>query len=258
MLLETSKAISAAFFLFFVQSGFGQTESKQLYGRIMKQSASIEGVNVVNNNSQKSTISDVKGNFSIAGKEGEVLIFSAVNLNPFKRRITKDDLMSSGLIIIEMTTKELELKEVVVNENSNITAENLGIIPRGQKKYTQAERQLKTAGDFKPIMLLGLLGGSMPLDPLINKISGRTKRLKANVEIEKKEKNLLQLGYLFDDVYFVQKLQIPQENVNEFKLFAIENKEFCTVLNSKNKTSTAFLLGELAAKYKEIISSENK
>lgn len=75
---------------------------------------------------------------------------------------------------------------------------------------------------------------------------------------KKKEKNLLQLGYLFDDVYFVQKLQIPQENVNEFKLFAIENKEFCTVLNSKNKTSTEFLLGELAAKYKEIISSENK
>lgn len=222
------------------------------------QSVSIEGVNIVNNNSQKSTISDIDGSFSIEGKEGEVLIFSAVNLNPVKRRITKEDLMSSELMIIEMTTKELELKEVIVNENANITAENLGIIPRGQKKYTQAERQLATAGDFKPIMLLGLLGGSMQLDPLINKISGRTKRLKANVEIEKKEKNLLQLGYLFDDVYFVQKLQIPQENVNEFKLFAIENREFCIVLNSKNKTSAAFLLGELAAKYKEIISSENK
>lgn len=188
MRLETSKTISAAFFLFFVQSGFGQTESKQLYGKVMTQSESTEGVNVVNNNSHKSTISDAEGNFSITGKEGEVLIFSAVNLNLFKRRITKDDLMSSGLMIIEMTTKELELKEVVVDENANISAENLGIIPRGQKKYTQAERQLKTAGDFKPIMLLGLLGGSMPLDPLINKISGRTKRLKTNVEIEKKRK----------------------------------------------------------------------
>lgn len=87
-----------------------------------------------------------------------------------------------------MTTKELELQEVVVNENTAITAENLGIIPKGQKKYTQAERQLATAGDFKPIMLLGLLGGSMQLDPLINKINGRTKRLKANVEIEKEKK----------------------------------------------------------------------
>ncbi len=257
MPLETSKAISAVFFLFFVQTGFGQTELKLLHGKIVLSSKPVEGVNVINNNSQISTISDSQGDFSISVKENEILVFSAVNLNPLKRRITKDDLRSSELLI-EMTIKELELQEVIVDENTAITAENLGIIPKGQKKYSQAERQLATAGDFKPIMLLGLLGGSMQLDPLINKINGRTKRLKANVEIEKKEKNLLKLGYLFDDVYFVQKLQIAKENVNEFKLFVIENNEFCTVLNSKNKTSTEFLLGELAVKYKEIISSENK
>ncbi|WET04454.1 carboxypeptidase-like regulatory domain-containing protein [Flavobacterium sp. YJ01] len=255
--METSKAISAVFFLFFVQTGFGQTELKLLHGKIVLSSKPVEGVNVINNNSQISTISDSQGDFSISVKENEILVFSAVNLNPLKRRITKDDLRSSELLI-EMTIKELELQEVIVDENTAITAENLGIIPKGQKKYSQAERQLATAGDFKPIMLLGLLGGSMQLDPLINKINGRTKRLKANVEIEKKEKNLLKLGYLFDDVYFVQKLQIAKENVNEFKLFVIENNEFCTVLNSKNKTSTEFLLGELAVKYKEIISSENK
>ncbi|CAM3616896.1 carboxypeptidase-like regulatory domain-containing protein [Flavobacterium chungbukense] len=246
------------FFLFFVQTGFGQTELKQLYGKVVVNSKPIEGVNITNTNSQITVVSDVEGSFSIQVKESEILVFSAVNLNPVKKRITKDHLTSEELLLIEMTIKELELKEVIINENANITAENLGIIPRGQKKYTQAERQLATAGDFKPIMLLGLLGGSMQLDPLINKINGRTKQLKANVEIEKKEKNLLKLGYLFDDVYFVQKLQIREENVNEFKLFVIENAEFCNVLNSKNKTSAEFLLGELAAKYKEIISSENK
>jgi len=256
--LETSKAVSVAFFLFFVQSGFGQTELKLLYGKVVLSSKPVEGVNVINNNSQISTISDSQGNFSIPVKENEVLVFSAVNLNPLKKRITQEDLISKEFLLIQMTTKELELKEVIVNENANLTAENLGVIPKGQKKYTQAERQLATAGDFKPIMLLGLLGGSMQLDPLINKINGRTKRLKANVEIEKKEKVLLKLGYLFDDVYFAQKLQIPEENINEFKLFAIENNEFCAILNSKNKTSAEFLLGELAVKYKEIISSENK
>lgn len=256
--MEKSKTISAVFFLLFVQTGFGQTKLKQLYGKVILNSKPIEGVNITNSNSQITVVSNVEGSFSIQVKESEILVFSAVNLNPVKKRITKDDLRSKELLLIEMTTKELELKEVIVNENANITAENLGIIPRGQKKYTQAERQLATAGDFKPIMLLGLLGGSMQLDPLINKINGRTKQLKANVEIEKKEKNLLKLGYLFDDVYFVQKLQIREENVNEFKLFVIENAEFCNVLNSKNKTSAEFLLGELAAKYKEIISSENK
>jgi hypothetical protein len=34
-------------------------------------------------------------------------------------------------------------------------------------------------------MLLGMIGGSMPLDPLINKINGRTKRLKKKVILER-------------------------------------------------------------------------
>lgn len=92
----------------------------------------------------------------------------------------------------------------------------------------------------------------------MEKLRDNLRQLNANVEIEKREKNLLKLGYLFDDVYFVQKLNISEENVNEFKLYAIENDEFCALMNSKNKTSTAFLLGELAAKYKEIKAGENK
>lgn len=256
--MKANKTISAAFFLFFVQTNFGQTESKQLYGKVMESDVPVEGINIVNNNTQIAVVSDVEGNFLIPVRDGDILVFSSVNLNAVKKRITVNDLMSSELFLVKMTAKEVVLKEVIVNENVNITAENLGIIPRGQKKYTQAERQLATAGDFKPIMLLGLLGGSMPLDPLINKISGRTKRLKANLEIEKREKNLEKLSYLFDETYFIQKLKLPKENVNEFKLFIVEDNNFCNVMNSKNKTATEFLLGELAAKYKEIIAGENK
>ncbi|KAF2335437.1 hypothetical protein DM444_04995 [Flavobacterium ginsenosidimutans] len=223
----------------------------------MEMSNPVEGVNIVNSITEIAVISDAEGNFAIDVKEGEVLLFSSVGLNPVKRIITSDDMHSESLMI-KMNAEEVALKEVIVNDNTAITAENLGIIPRGQKKYTQAERQLATAGDFKPVMLLGLLGGSMQLDPLINKINGRTKRLKANVEIEKKEKNFERLGYLFDEVYFVERLSIPKENINEFKFYAVENESFCATMNSKNKTSTEFLLGELAVKYKEIIAGENK
>ncbi len=256
--MKTNKTISAVFFLFFAQGSFAQTESRLLHGKVKLFSEPIEGLNVVNSNTQQSVVSDADGSFLINAREGEVLVFSSVNLKSVKRQITADDLRSSESFVIQMTVKEVELNEVIVNENANITAENLGIIPRDQKKYTQAERQLATAGDFKPVMLLGLLGGSMQLDPLINKINGRTKRIKANLEAETKERNFLKLGYLFDDAYFIQKLKIPKENVNEFKFYVIEDDGFCTVMNSKNKTSTEFLLGELAVKYKEIIISENR
>jgi hypothetical protein len=107
-------------------------------------------------------------------------------------------------------------------------------------------------------MLLGLLGGSMPLDPLINMINGRTKKLKKEVVLERKELNLKLLATLFKDKFFVEKLKIPSGYVEGFKYYVIENEKFTNILSSKNLISTEFLLAELATKYNEIIACENE
>lgn len=240
------------------QISLGQiVKSKEVEGQIFEGSSFVEGVNVVNNTTQATVVSDINGKFSVVVKEGDVLIFSSVSLEPVKRRITSEDL-SSGLLIIKMTAKKIELKEVIVNKNTHITAENLGIISKGQKKYTPAERKLATAGDFKPVALLGLLGGSLDIDPIINKINGRTKKLKTNVEIEKKEHHIEQLGYLFEEEYYVDYLKIPREYVRGFKFYIVEDQYAGTLLEEKNKSKLALLMSELALKYKEIIASEAK
>ena len=134
--------------LFFTQITFGQlAASSEIQGQILEQSTLVEGVNIINNATQVSAVSDINGRFSVIVKEGNVLVFSSVNLNPVKHRITVEDLKSNSLQI-KMTVREMELKEVVVNENSHITAENLGIIPRGQKKYTPAERRLAAGAEL--------------------------------------------------------------------------------------------------------------
>lgn len=240
------------------QISLGQiVKSKEVEGQIFEDSSFVEGVNVVNNTTQATVVSDTNGKFSVVVTEGDVLIFSSVSLEPVKRRITSEDL-SSGLLIIKMTAKNIELKEVIVNKNTHITAENLGIISKGQKKYTPAERKLATAGDFKPVALLGLLGGSLDIDPIINKINGRTKKLKTNVAIEKKEHNIMQLGYLFEEEYYVDYLKIPSEYVRGFKFYIVENQYAGVLLEEKNKSKLALLMSELALKYKEIIASEAK
>lgn len=240
------------------QISLGQiVKSKEVEVQIFEGSSFVEGVNVVNNTTQATVVSDTNGKFSVVVKEGDVLIFSSVSLEPVKRRITSEDL-SSGLLIIKMTAKNIELKELIVNKNTHITAENLGIISKGQKKYTPAERKLATAGDFKPVALLGLLGGSLDIDPIINKINGRTKKLKVNVEIEKKEHHIEQLGYLFEEEYYVNYLKIPPEYVRGFKFYIVEDQYAGTILEEKNKSKLALLMSELALKYKEIIASEAK
>lgn len=230
-------------FLVFVQISFGQkNDSKQLVGKVVEQSTPIEGVNIINNTTQVATVSDAEGNFSIAVREGEVLVFSAVNLEPLKRRIVSEDIYPN-VMIVRMTAKEVELKEVVVNENANITAENLGIIPYGQKKYTPAERKVYTAT-------------STSVDKLLNSISGRTAMLKKEANVEKKEALFRKLEYLFEENYYTQRLRIPVADIKGFQLFCVEDADFAVSLNTKNKTMSMFLITDLARKYLTILENE--
>ena len=173
--MKLNTTLLTILFLFF-QIAFGQTkEAKQISGKILAESTSVEAVNVINNTTQRTTVSDANGLFSIVVNEGDVLIFSAVNLESLRKKITKQDLLLD-VVKVQMTAKSIDLKEVIINEHPEITAENIGVIPYGQKKYTPAERKLYTAGDFKPIHLLGLLGGTLAVDPIINKINGKSKK----------------------------------------------------------------------------------
>lgn len=230
-------------FLVLVQISFGQTSgAKEILGQVFEQSSSVEGVNIINNNTQVTAVTDENGMFSIVVKEGDVLVFSSVNLEALKRRISVEDL-SSPLIQIKMTAKQIELREVVVNDNAGINAENLGIIPHGQKSYTPAERKLYTAK-------------STSIDKILNGISGRTAMLKKEVNVEKKEMLFRKLEYLFDENYYTERLKISLEDIKGFQLYCVEDSEFAVSLNSKNKTMSMFLITELARKYLKILENE--
>lgn len=230
--------------LLFFQISLGQTSnSKEIMGQIFEQSTSVEGVNIINNNTQHTAVSDANGMFSIVVREGDVLVFSAVNLEPFKRRITAED-MSLPSIQIKMASKEIELKEVIVNENADINSENLGIVPRGQKTYTPAERKLYTATSGNGI------------DGLLNSISGRKSMLKKEIVVEKKEALFRKIEYLFDDAYYTERLKIPLNYVKGFQLYCINNPEFAVSLDTKNKTMSMFLITGLAEQYLKIIENE--
>jgi hypothetical protein len=229
--------------LFIFQISFGQNvNTKEIIGQVSEESSSVEKVNIINNTTQVTTVSDVDGMFSMKVKEGDVLVFSAVNLEPLRYRITAEDL-TSNLLRIKMKVKEIELKEVIVNENANITAENLGIIPQGQKKYTPAERKIYTAT-------------STSVDKLLNGISGRTAMLKKEAKVEKKEMLFRKMEYLFDEAYYTERLKIPLEDIKGFQLYCVDNPEFAVSLNTKNKTMSMFLITGLAQEYLTIIEHE--
>jgi len=237
------------FFLLLTQIILAQISSeKLLVGKITVADVAVEKINIQNATTGKATVSNELGIFSIPVKVGDALVFSAINLEIKRRIISEEDLLTEQLLI-KMSEKMTPLKEVIVNENPNITAENLGIIPHGQKKYSPAERRVREATTGS---------GLVPLNPILNAISGRTTMLKKKVQVEKKERLLLQLDGWFQEKFYVHTLKIQTDYIKGFHYFLIEDTDFVRALKAKNKTLTQFLIKGLAIKYKETLSVEEK
>lgn len=235
-------------FSFLAAQVWGQTSAeKQVALRVVVDTLGIEKVNVLNIRSNQNTITNQKGLCIVRVKTGDVLVITAVNLETRRHEITADE-FESGSAIQKMSYRITPLEEVNVNEKNAISAENLGIIPQGQKKYTPAERRLHEATTG---------GGLVPLNPILNAISGRTSMLKKEIVTEKKERLLLRLDGWFNQKYYTDVLKIAPEAIPGFQYYLIDDPEFAGALKAKNKTLTMFYVKRLALNYNEILLRES-
>ncbi|MDL2144993.1 hypothetical protein QQY79_20890 [Flavobacterium tructae] len=241
------------------QAAWSQAQEQTvLNGRISANVTDLEGVYVINARTEGMTTTNSSGAFSIGAKAGDELVFSSIQFKESRVVLTAEN-FSDINFVVKLNVVMHQLQEVVVKNYNNVNAVSLGIIPSGQKTYTAAERKLRTATDLNAKANAGgMVGGSVSADPLLNYFSGRTAMLKKEAVVEKKEAFMKLLEKMFTLEHFVEQLKIPLEYVKGFEYYVVDNDSFTVVLNSKNKTSTEFLLAELAVKYKEIIASENK
>lgn len=141
------------------------------------------------------------------------------------------------------------LDEVFIDSKSEFDAVSLGILKRKIKPPTPYERQLYTAGDFKPIHLLAILGGTLPVDPIINAITGRTKKLKKYVNIEKKQSNFIFIEDHFTE-YMIENLMIEDEIIGRFINYLVENEQLQDLIDRKALGELHFLIGDEWLKFK--------
>lgn len=236
------------FFLFFFPLIVGAQTDTIIKGKIVSTSSSLEGIHILNLNKKVGVATDERGYFSIRVTIGDTLQFSAIHLIGTKHIIKKDD-FGENLLFVEMKSKLNELDEVTIVQYKNINAVALGIIPKNQKTYTPAERKLKTASDLD-----GQYGTNtkIGLDPLLNWISGRTRMLKKEVEVEKKEFLIDETSAYYQKEYFINVLKIPEDYIDGFLFYIVENERFVKAMKDKNKTMATFILSELAVEYLKV------
>jgi hypothetical protein len=239
-------------FLVTISSGQGLATSKRLNGKVTADYNDLEGIYIVNLKTERATLTERGGYFSITASVGDTLMFSAVQFKGLKVALKESD-FAKELLFVKLETLVRSLDEVRINEYKNINAVSLGIISPNTKHYTPAERKLRTAEELHWYSPLLIPLGGMSVDGMINSISGRTAMLKKEVEVEKKEFLLQKIDNLFDKKYFLETLKIPEDYIKGFQYYIVEDVKFVEAMNAKNKTMATFIMNELAVKYKELL-----
>jgi hypothetical protein len=221
-----------------------------IQGKLVFDNADLEGIYIYNLNQSQSTTTQMYGYFNINVALNDTLLVSSLQFVKTKYVIKQTDFDRKKLFI-PLKIQNTTLNEVEINQFKKITSKSLGLIPKNPKVYTPAERKLKTAGELHWYSPLLIPFGGMDIDGFLNAISGRTKQLKKEVEVEKKEFALKKLEDYFEDSFYTKELKIPAEKVNGFKFFLVDDILFMKALKSKNKNLTKFLIVEIAEEYKK-------
>lgn len=235
------------FFLLFPTIAFCQNDTI-ISGKIVSESNNLEGIHILNISKKIGEITDARGYFKIKVQVNDTLQFSAINLKATQYTIKKNDLKAE-LIFIPMKSLISQLDEVILNGYKNINAVSLGIVPANQRTYTPAERKLRTAEELKWYSPLLIPLGGMSVDGMINAISGRTAMLKKELVVEKKEQLQAKTSDYFEPTYFTETLHIPEEYVEGFLFYIVDNPKYSKAMKDKNKTMATFILSELAVEY---------
>ncbi len=217
--------------LLFMLLGYSQTDDRRpLRGQVLYRSVPVPNENVINTTAERATITNDNGEFLIYVKEGDELVFTAVNYQIEILKVTAE-ILKRNRLVVEVNEKVTELDEVTVS-------------PENQKKFLQLQNEefkeyvyetdatsefrniaqdqagvemrdgLNFVNLFKALFLSGDKDSGLEREPL--KVS----------EV---------LRQVYDDDFFVRDLQLPQDKIDAFLLYCDSRLPAQSLLRKDNE-----------------------
>ncbi|MBD3583249.1 hypothetical protein [Flavobacterium selenitireducens] len=216
--------------------------------------AEADEVKITNLQSGEKLATTPGGFFTVNVRKGDTLMFRGIEIVTRKMVITGFD-MDEELLLVDLDRPGTQLSAVNV-DGRKITTSSLGI-PQG-KEYTVAERRAHTGSTTKSQRPTDEAYTAVGTDGALNKLSGRDKQLKKEVEVEKKQMWKQKLSERYERKYFTDTLKIPASHVDGFLFYSVEDKKFLNALESENNEQIELQLGVLATRYRKTLKGETK
>ncbi|WP_296313491.1 hypothetical protein [Winogradskyella sp. UBA3174] len=258
--------------VFFLCLGLS-AQHKKLKGLLIA-TDDVEGIHVLNKSSIKYTVSNEDGSFVIPAKLSDTLTISSLKYK-IKMVIITQSILDLGEFSVQLEEQINELNQVVVGkiytgslesdlQNSDAETEinfyDLGIPGFTGKPLTQNERKLFDADAGSMFSLGGGsygAGGGVNFHKLLNKISGRTKKLKEIVALDNRAKCINRLRLEYESIIF-EKDTLAENLKSEYFYFCEEDSDFKALCDANDDlTAIEFLRAKLVA-YKKNRESVSK
>ncbi|WCO01053.1 carboxypeptidase-like regulatory domain-containing protein [Psychroserpens ponticola] len=256
--MKTTKCISFLFIAFLI-SFLGISQTIDLKGQI-NASAELEGIHILNISAEEYTITNSKGVFEIPIQINDTILVSSVQYLK-KSIVVTQEIFESKFISIQLKDRVNELDEVIVGKvltgdlmsdikNSDAKADinfyDVGIPGYTGKPKTQKERRLHEADAGKFVYYYGLIA-TINIHKVLNRISGRTKKLKLLVRLEEQDACMNKAIAEFSDDLFGH-IELKEELKTEFFYFASEDSKFLEVCKLESDIKLfEFLIEKLLA-----------
>ena len=215
--------------------------SKKLEGRVFSKDGDVSATHVLNISTKKATITDIDGFFSIQVQLNDTLLFSAVQYKKKQIVITSEIQYQKVLqVLLEDAINELDEVTVtpynltgninqdidIIKTEAIVTAHTIGLPNAYARVPSKAERELFEATSG---------GGLLPLNPILNGISGRTKMLKKRLARNNLYERTERVKAFYADSLFSAKLKVPDDKIDDFLYFCEIDADFQTVVDSHDR-----------------------
>ncbi|TYA53337.1 hypothetical protein FVF61_11225 [Formosa maritima] len=228
------------------------TQSVEIIGKVTT-SLDVENIHVINKSAQVFTTTNAFGSFRISVKLNDTLQFTSVQ-HKLKEVIVDTKILIDKELEIQLEELTYTLDEVIVGriltgdllmdlgtvKGEPITAKKLGIPSYQGKLKTQSERKLNEATTG---------GGFIPLNPILNAITGRTKQLKYQIKLERKDDLLHDIRVKLESILF--SIETLNEDLRtDFFYFCSEDENFINRCKGKSDLEVLEYLKEKLIQYK--------
>lgn len=221
--------------------------AQSLSGEIMMRDTSslyLNQIYVTNVNEQRSILSDVNGNFTIAAKPGDIIRFTSIVTERKDIKVT-ENMLQGRPVLVELRIAYYEIEEVVLNRfkpSGNLKKDVLSL------KTGEREMKLKNMiglpepkgdGTSPQLPLAGLAGGGLTIsvDSFYDLISGERQKKERLQAYERMTAGISNIKNYFGTQYFTD-LKIPVHLIDNFLQFVYSSDDLHPYLLAGNYEAT--------------------